>query len=49
MLLSLIMLGKEHNMNENFFFIHISDFNETIHSIMSANTNYVISKYKSVR
>ena len=48
MLLSLIMLGKEHNMNENFFLIHISDFKETVHSIMSANTNCVISKYKSV-
>ena len=36
---------KEHKMNECFFFIRISDF---IDYIILANTNCVISKYKSV-
>ena len=49
MLLSLLKLGKEHKMNEYLFLIRISDLvdmNETADSIISANTNCVISKYK---
>ena len=52
MLLSPLKLSEEHKMNEYLFFLFVFqtsvDLEETVDSIMSANTNCVISKYKSV-
>ena len=51
MLLSLLKLSEEHELNKYLFLFVLRasvDLDDTVDSIMSANTNCVISKYKSV-